>query len=315
MWLYIVLGIVGAAALAILIGAVVSFKIVFYSPARKPLAEEEFEIPPGKVYEKFREEMKDWVRLSRKTEHQCFEIKSFDGLTLRGRYYECDPSGPVELLFHGYRGNAERDLSGGVARCFALGRNALIIDQRGSGTSDGHVITFGIREHRDCLSWVDFAVNYFGKEKKLILTGISMGAATVLMAAGKELPPNVVCVLADCGYSSSKEIIKKVIKDMKLPVFLFYPMVKLGAFLFGFFRLEKYSPMEAMKNSRVPIIFIHGDNDDFVPCEMSRRMYAACTSKHKSLVEIKGAGHGLAFPHDKESYFNALREFQEKCGF
>ncbi len=315
MWLYILLGLVAATALCIFVGAIVSFKIVFYSPSRKPLKKDEFEIPPGKVYESFREEMVGWVRMTRGMEHQKFEIKSYDGLTLRGRYYECDPEGPIELLFHGYRGNAERDLSGGVARCFELGRNALIIDQRASGTSDGRVITFGIREHRDCLSWVDFAVSHFGKERKLILTGISMGAATVLMAAGKELPPNVVCVLADCGYSSPKEIIKKVIADLKLPVWFFYPIVKLAALMFGFFRIEKYSPMEGVKNSRVPIIFIHGDTDDFVPCDMSRKMYESCTSEQKTLVEIEGAGHGLAFPHNQEAYLEALRKFQEKCGF
>lgn len=315
MWLYILLGLVAATVLCILAGTVVCFKLVFYAPSRKPLKEGEFEIPPGKVYESFRSEMQDWVTSARTMEHQCFEIKSYDGLTLRGRYYECDPQGPIELLFHGYRGNAERDLSGGIARCFALGRNALIIDQRASGTSDGHVITFGIREHRDCLSWVDFAVSHFGKERKLILTGVSMGAATVLMAAGKELPPNVVCVLADCGYSSQREIIKKVIKDVNLPVGIFYPMVRLAALMLGFFRLEKYSPIDGVKNSRVPIIFIHGDNDDFVPCHMSRTMYEACTSEHKSMVEIKGAGHGLAFPQDKDGYIQALREFQEKSGF
>ena len=315
MWLYILIGLIAATALCILAGAVVSFKVVFYAPPRKPLKEEEFEIPPGEVYEGFRKEMEDWVRMTRKMEHQKFEIKSFDGLTLRGRYYECDPNGPVELLFHGYRGNAERDLSGGVERCFALGRNALIIDQRSSGTSDGRVITFGIREHRDCLAWVDFAVSHFGKDKKLILTGVSMGAATVLMAAGTKLPPNVVCVLADCGYTSPKEIIKKVIKDINFPVWFFYPLVKMAAFMFGFFRIEKYSPIEAVKHSEVPIIFIHGDADDFVPTAMSATMYEACVSKHKSMVKIKGAGHGLAFPQDKEAYIQALRDFQEECGF
>ena len=151
--------------------------------------------------------------MSREMRHEDFEIKSFDGLTLRGKYYECDPDAPVELLFHGYRGNAERDMSGGIARCFALGRNALIIDHRASGFSQGHVITFGIKEYRDCLSWVDFAVNHFGADKKLSLTGISMGASTVMIAAGTPLPPSVVCVLADCGYTSAKEIIEKIISD------------------------------------------------------------------------------------------------------
>ena len=142
-----------------------------------------------------------------------------------------------------------------------------------------------------------------------------MGAATVMMAAGENLPDNVVCVLADCGYSSAREIIKKVITDMKLPANLLYPFVRLGAGIFGRFSLEETSPMEAVKKSSVPIVFIHGDNDEFVPCDMSARLYEACTSVHKKFVTVKGAGHGLAFPVDKDGYLNALRAFQSECGF
>ena len=136
-----------------------------------------------------------------------------------------------------------------------------------------------------------------------------------MMAAGEKLPDNVVCVLADCGYSSAREIIKKVIKDMKLPPDIIYPFVRLGARMFGHFSLEETSPIEAVKKSSIPIIFIHGDTDDFVPCEMSERLYRACSYKHKRFVSVKGAGHGLAFPVDKEGYLNALREFQKDCGF
>ena len=143
----------------------------------------------------------------------------------------------MEIMFHGYRGNAERDLSGGIQRCFALGRSVLLVDQRTSCGSEGNVISFGINEHRDCLSWVDFAVKHFGPDIKIILTGISMGASTVLMAAGKELPKNVVGVLADCGFSSAREIIKKCARDLKIPADLIYPFIKLGAKIFGHFNL------------------------------------------------------------------------------
>lgn len=121
--------------------------------------------------------------------HEEFSITSFDGLTLREKYYEYAPGAPIELMLHGYRGESERDLCGGVQRCFALGRSALIVDQRACGNNEGHVITFGIKEHRDCLAWIDFMVKHFSPNTKIILTGISMGTSTVLMAAAKPLPP------------------------------------------------------------------------------------------------------------------------------
>jgi fermentation-respiration switch protein FrsA (DUF1100 family) len=170
------------------------------------------------------------------------------------------------------------------------------------------VITFGIREHRDVLGWLELVQQEFGPEIPVILTGISMGAATVVIAAGQELPPNVVGVLADCGYSSAKAIIQKVIRQMGLPAGLAYPFVKLGARIFGGFDLEEISPIEALKTCKVPVIFLHGEADDFVPCDMSREMYEACPTR-KRLFTAPGAGHGLACPIDPEPYKQAVREF------
>ncbi len=291
-----------------------SFFTVFYSKKRKALNEDEFEIPEGEIYEAFRDDMINWTKEARRAEREYMEIRSFDGLTLRGYYYECNPGGIVEILFHGYRGDGERDLSAGRERCFSLGRNALIVDQRASGKSDGSVITFGVNECRDCLAWIDRVIERFGQDVRIVLTGISMGAATVLMAAGRDLPKNVVCVLADCGYSSGKEIITKVVAELKLPAKLIYPLIKLGGRLFGHFNLDEDSPIEAVKRAKVPIIFIHGDADDFVPYSMSERMYEACASK-KKLVPIKGAGHGLAYPVDKALYISSLDDFRKECGF
>lgn len=304
------ISIIGGAALLVLLASFICFIRVFYSPKRKLLGENEYEIPEGEIYEVFRDDMIAWTKAARTMPHTDVSITSHDGLTLCGKYYEYKKGAITELLFHGYQGNAERDLSGGIERCFSLGRNALIIDNRASGRSDGRVITFGVNEVRDVLGWTDFAVSYFGKDVKLVLTGVSMGAATVLMAAGKNLPENVLCVLADCPYSSQKEIIKKVIREMKLPADVLYPFVKLGARIFGRFDLEESTPIEAMKKSRVPIIFIHGDNDAFVPDKMSDELYEACTSAHKKIVKISGAGHGLSFPVDKTAYTDALREFE-----
>lgn len=299
----------------ILLTAFICYMKVFYAPPFKKPGENEYEIPEGEIYEVFRDEMVGWVEEVRAMNGEQIKIRSFDGLTLSGRYYEYEKGAITEILFHGYQGYAERDLSGGVKRCFALGRNALIIDQRAHGESEGRTITFGIKEAKDCLSWIDCAVKKFGPDCKLIITGISMGASTVMLAAGETLPDNVVCVLADCGYTSAEEIIKKVIDEMNLPSNLLYPFVKLGAKIFGNFDPDENSPLEAMKKSKVPLIFIHGDDDAFVPCDMSRRLYEACASEKKKLVTVKGAGHGLAFPVDKELYLDSLRDFQRECGF
>ena len=239
----------GLAALCLLI-SYICYRIAFYAPPRKPLPEGTIEIPEGEIYEAHREKMENWVRQMWTLPRQSFDITSFDGLKLHAKYYEYAPGAPIELMFHGYRGSAERDLSGGIERCFRVGRSALIVDQRCAGESDGHVITFGIHERRDCLRWIDFTIDHFGPDVKIILTGISMGAATVLMAGAEKLPPNVLGILADCGYSSAKAIMYEVIREMGLPPVLSYPFVRLGANIFGRFDLEETSPLEAVQTAR-----------------------------------------------------------------
>ena len=303
---WILTGAVSAIALAILLTAYICYRKAFFVSRRtrqKPVG-----LPEDAIYGQFREQIGKWAQETRQLPCEELEITSFDGLKLRGRYYEFAPGAPIELMFHGYRGTAERDLAGGVQRCFQLGRSALIVDQRCSGQSQGKVITFGVLEHRDCLRWVDFMIGHFGPDVKIYLCGISMGAATVLMAAGKELPDNVIGVLADCGYTSPKEIIQRVIRGIGLPPKLAYPFVKLGAKLFGRFDLEEISPVEAVKNCKVPVFFIHGEADDYVPCEMSRKNFEACASR-KKLMTVPGAAHGLSYPVAQQQYLQAVGEF------
>ena len=302
-----VVWIVAAVLLFVLAASAVCFFLVFYSAPRKDPGDR-IDIPDGEIYEVYREQMEAWVRQTRQMPQEDVSIRSCDGLTLRGKYYEYAPGAPIELMIHGYRGSSERDMSGGVQRAFRLGRSALIIDQRASGRSEGNVITFGVREHRDCLAWVAFMVKKFGPDVKIILTGISMGASTVLMASGQELPENVIGILADCGYTSAREIIHKILRQIRLPIRLVYPFVKLGARLFAGFDLEQADARKAVRNCTRPVIFYHGDGDDFVPWEMSRDNHAACPSR-KKLVIIPGASHGLSFPADQERYVAELREF------
>ena len=141
-----------------------------------------------------------------------------------------------------------------------------------------------------------------------------MGAATVMMLGNEELPKNVICSLADCGYTSPKEIIIKVLRDLRLPPRIFYPAIKLSAKLFGRFDIEEATAMDGVKKSRLPIIFIHGAADDFVPCEMSERLYEASIAEHKALVLFDGVGHGLAFPADSEKYYRELMKFEDEHG-
>lgn len=304
-FLWIPISIIAAVAFAVLLIAYVCYRMVFYSPKRK---DDTFNIPEGEIYEAFRAPMEAWAKEVQAMPHEKFSITSYDGLILQGKFYEFAPNAPIELMFHGYRGSAERDLCGGVQRCFALGRSALIVDQRCHGKSEGSVITFGIKEHIDCLSWVDFMIHHFDQDVKIILTGISMGASTVLMAGGKPLPKNVIGILADCGYCAPGDIIKKVIRQMGLPVNLSYSFVKLGAKLYGHFDLEESSPVEMVKNCTVPVIFFHGESDDLVPWEMSKTNYDACPGK-KQLVTIPNAGHGLSYLVDPETYLKTLKDF------
>ena len=288
-----------AIIILILVISYICYRMAFFAPARKPVGPDEYPIPDGNVYEPFRDQMVAWMKECRAMVREDVSITSFDGLTLRGYFYEYKPGAPIELMMHGYRGDAERDLCGGVQRAFAMKRSVLLVDQRGCGRSDGHVITFGIHEHRDCLDWARFLQKKF--DVPIILTGISMGAATVMIAAGQEIPENVVGVIADCGYTSAKEIIQKVIKDMGLPPAISYPFVKLGAKLYGGFDLDSFSPVEAMNTCKVPVFFVHGEADDFVPCAMSKACSEACPQENV-LHTVPGAGHGLAYLIDPEGY-------------
>lgn len=309
-FLYTLLYIPTAAAVLVLLIAYICYRMAFYAPRKQKADPEEFHLPIGDDYAPYREQMIAWIKETRALPHEDLSIRSFDGLTLCGNYYEYAPGAVIELMMPGYRGEAERDLCGGVQRCFSIGRSALIVDQRACGNSEGNVITFGVREYRDCLAWVDHMISHFGKDVKIILTGISMGAATVLIAGGQKLPENVIGIIADCGYTSAKDIIKKVIRDMKLPADIAYPFVRMGAKLYGHFDPEEVSPVESVKNCRIPVFFAHGEADGFVPCDMSRRNYESCGSS-KVLLTVPGAAHGVSYIVDPDRYIEALKNATE----
>lgn len=307
LWILLIL-----AALTLLV-SYICFYMAFYVPEKNKKPKTEYDTPQGAAYDPFREDMVGWIKQVRQMQHEDVQITTFDGLVLKGKYYEYAPGAPIELMFHGYRGTAEKDLCGGVQRCFRLGHSALLVDQRGSSKSQGNVITFGVKEHKDCLRWVEFMRGRFGEDAKIILCGISMGATTVMLAAGEELPSCVVGVLADCGFSTAKDIICKVIRSMGLPPKLAYPFVWLGGRIFGGFDLRQSDAPAALGRSRVPVLLFHGTGDDFVPYEMSEENYAACASP-KKLVLVANAGHGLSYLFDKEGYLAAVRQMEKVWG-
>lgn len=318
MKLGIVFGIVGGAvailAALVLIASYICFRLAFYSRRdEREIQGDEVVLPDGEIYEVFREDITRWTLDMRALPQRDVEITSFDGLKLRAKYFEREKGAPIEILMHGYRGNSERDLSGGVFRCFSLGRNVLLVDHRASGRSEGKVISFGINESRDCADWVRFVLENIDPDAKIFIGGVSMGASTALMVTARGLPDNVVGILADCGYSSAKRIIKKVIREMRLPPDICYPFVKLGARIYGHFDLEEISPEGAMRTCHLPVFFVHGDADAFVPFEMSVENYNACASEHKRLVSIEGAGHGLAFPAAQERYIKEVGDFFDEA--
>ena len=309
-WYHYLIIIVITILAFILITTYISFRITFYVN-RKKIKSEEFVLPPLPIYQEHKERILEAYDKVKTLTYTELEITSFDGLKLKAKYFECVKDAPIEIMFHGYRGDSLSDLSIGIERAFKLNRNCLLVDQRASGKSEGKVISFGINESKDCLLWIDKVIETFGKDVKIILTGISMGAATVVIASGNKLPKNVIGVLADCGFHSAKEIIKKTIKEMHLPVKIFFPCVKLAAKIFGHFNLEETSAIEQVKKTEIPIIFFHGLSDEVVPHYMSEQMYKACNTR-KQLVSVKNAGHGLAYIIEPDLYLKELDNFFKK---
>lgn len=308
----ILLGIIFLLLILAITTAYICYRISFYAPKRVTDKDVKVQLPEGGLYDTLRVDIQKSVDRMLAREYEPVWITTFDGHKLFARYYHVADNAPLQIQFHGYKSSAVLDFSGGSYLAKMLGQNALVVDQRSHGLSEGTSITFGIKERKDVLCWIDYANKRFGTDTKIVLAGLSMGAATVLMTADLALPENVVGIFADCPYSSPKEIIKKVCRtDMHMPANLLYPFVKLGAKLFAGFDLEETSAASAVAKARIPILIIHGDGDDFVPCDMSRQIQASNPEK-VSLVTIPDAGHGLAYMMGPKKYEEAAIAFLER---
>ncbi len=307
--LWWVLGI--ALAAIVLLAARFCYRLVFYN--RNETENDPLVVPPGEQYAALAEPILEVVAELMQLPYEPVYITSRDGLKLFGRYYHFRDNAPVQLQFHGYRGNGIREYAGGHGMAQEMGYNAIVVDERAHGKSEGHTITFGVKERYDVLDWIEYTRNRFGSDVKIILSGVSMGAATVLMASDLNLPENVVAITADCPYSSPGAIIRKVCRDIKIPGWLAYPFVVLGGLIYGHFAIWESSAVKSVAKTDVPIHLIHGEDDRFVPCDMSREILKACKGKAR-LVTIPDAGHGICFLVDRPKYEKAFMGFLEECG-
>ncbi len=302
-----ILGIIAISMIIVVLGiSLYCYFVCFYSSNKKqrdpygPLRSEQAQALKEDIY--------SCTRRMDETPYEEVYIQSFDGLTLYGRYYHIKDGAPVQIIFHGYRSMVVRDCAGAFALAQKMGINVLAVDQRAHGKSEGHVITLGIWERRDCQSWIRYINGRFGSETPIILSGVSMGAATVVMATALPMPTNVLCALADSTYSSPIDILLKVANDKLLPSFLVYPFLRFAARAFGGFHLARASAIEAVEVSPIPILLIHGEDDRLVPIEMSEIMHYESNDCTR-LVTFPEAGHGLSYITDPEAYEKSVCDF------
>lgn len=233
-------------------------------------------------------------------------IKSYDGLNLHAYFVKTDtPSDKIMIMFHGYR-SSYKDFSCAFQYYSGLGFDMLVVDQRSHGQSEGKIISYGVKERFDVVSWLEYAKERFGDEYSYYLDGISMGASTVMMAS--DLVSGVKGIIADCGYTSPKEIIIQVAKSMHVPKVFVYPVGFLAR-IFGGFNY-KYSTKDALSKTSVPIIFVHGLSDDFVPSYMTDENYDVCASE-KTKILVENATHGYSFLVDEKRVKAELEKFIE----
>ena len=240
-------------------------------------------------------------------------IRSKDRYVLRARWYPVEGAKRTVILAHGWHSRWNLDFSASAPFLHDHDCNLLFIDQRCHGESGGDLISYGIKESRDILSWLKWLERHHGG-LPVYLCGVSMGAATVLMATGGEIGAaitgRVAGVIADCGYSSPQEIIKitlkKSIGGMASPTLA---AINLNCKLRENFTFGKYSPLQAMtENKTIPCLFVHGTEDDFVPWRMSMENYYACQAP-KDLLLVNGAGHGVSFLVAPDTYQQKVLDF------
>lgn len=234
-------------------------------------------------------------------------ITSEDGLRLHGLWVGVDNARATVLLVHGYRSSMLVDFGLAFEFYHSMGFNLLIPDQRSHGKSQGWFITFGVKESRDMLGWLKFHNEHYGAYP-LLLSGLSMGASTVMYMADEDLPENTCAIIADCGFTSPQEILSSVYTRVThLPARPSIYAAELFARLLAGFSLWEKDTRKTLTKNKLPILMVHGMADDFVPCKMTEEAFAVCAGEKKLLL-VDNAGHGVSFLVDRQSYGACVEE-------
>ena len=264
------------------------------------------DLRPWEKYRTMHSKQYDWLKSQPK---KLLSISSKDGLKLSARYFECESPERVLICVHGYRGQPEHDFAAVSGWLHDHHCNLLLIDQRASGRSEGKYVTFGAKEKNDICAWSEYLDSIHSGVLPIYLYGISMGASTVLMAADQKLPASVKGMIADCGFNSIGDIFEVRVKEsFHLPPYPLMYFMRFFCFLIAGFRFRDADARSALAKASVPVLFLHGLEDHFVPPENSVRNYQACRSE-KKIVLIPGAVHASSSSENPELYQNSLAEF------
>lgn len=238
-------------------------------------------------------------------------INSFDNLKLHG--YEVKNETKTNkwaIVVHGYTSEGEL-VSSKAKHFYEMGYNVLVPDLRGHGKSEGDYIGMGWDDRLDIIDWINNILKD-NPSSEIILHGTSMGAATVLSTSGENLPNNVKAIIADCGYTSVWNEFTYQLKALfNLPSFPVMNLSNMVTMVKAGYSLKDASPIEQVAKSKTPILYIHGDKDDFVPYYMMDELYKA-TSSEKSKLTVQNAGHGKADLVNPDLYWNTVADFLNK---
>ena len=243
---------------------------------------------------------REWM-LSQDVEHHY--ITSRDGLKLHGIYIpnKDENYNRVAVLVHGYRGSPSFDFSAAARFYFDSGFSLFLPDQRTHGESEGEYITFGSFERYDIVDWCKYIDNYTGNKCEFILSGVSMGATTVLLAAADPEMIMLNYITADCGFTDPQRIFTDVFRQWyHLPYFPLLNIARVICRKKAKFDFKEFSTLDAVKKLPAPVTFIHGEADTFVIPQNSRDNYEACTGQ-KNIIIVPGAAHGLSYIVDPET--------------
>src|SRR5690625_4250867 len=235
----------------------------------------------------------DWIDWTREQAFEQVEMTSFDGLTLQGYYLPAKvPTNKTVVFAHGYLGNAFDMGLFGEYYYEQLGYNIFTPDLRGHGKSEGDYIGFGWHDRLDLIDWMNLLIDKNGSDSEIVMHGLSMGAATVLMTSGEELPLNVKAIIADSPYTSVYDLFAYQMKRMyHLPDKPILPTTSVVTNQRAGYSLTEASALDQVQKATVPILYIAGEADTFVPTDMSHELHEH-TKSTSEIVTYPGANHG-----------------------